>query len=164
VESIRESFGPPVILGWREWFALPEVGIPAIKAKLDTGARSSSLHVRHMEIFRKGGKKWVRFEVDFDPRNPLLLSKAELPVLDERIVRNSGGDGEHRVVIRTSIEIAGRVWEADVTLTSRHDMRFRMLIGREAMSGRILVDAGRSYLAGRKKKVTRKKVARKKAR
>lgn len=139
---------PQIILGYREWIDLPELGITPIHAKLDTGARSSALHVVTLEQFEKKGEQWVRFEVDPYPKRPDVLVTAEAPLADERVVKNSGGRGELRAVIRTSLAIAGREWKCDLTLTSRHNMRFRMLVGREAMAGRILVDPRRSHLAG----------------
>ncbi len=137
-----------MILGWREWASLPEIGIAAVHAKLDTGARSSALHVVDMETFQRLDREWVRFWVDPDPRKPDFIVKCEALVADERLVRNSGGKGQIRVVIRTGLEIAGRAWPIDLTLTGRSQMRFRMLIGREAMRDRILVDPMRSDLAG----------------
>ncbi|MDX1584401.1 MAG: RimK/LysX family protein [Thermoanaerobaculia bacterium] len=137
-----------MILGWREWVALPEIGIDAVHAKLDTGARSSALHIVELETFRRQKANWVRFWVDPDPKHPDWIVECEAPVADERMVKNSGGRGQMRVVIRTMIDVAGRQWPIDLTLTSRSEMRFRMLIGREAMRDRILVDAMRSDLAG----------------
>lgn len=146
-----------MILGWREWIRLPEIGIDAVHAKLDTGARSSALHVVDVETFRRRKEDWVRFWVDPDPKYPDWIVKCEAPVADERVVKNSGGRGQLRVVIRTEIEIAGRAWPIDLTLTSRSEMRFRMLLGREAMRDRILVDSMRSDLAGVPKSRGRRK-------
>lgn len=137
-----------MILGWREWATLPEIGIEAVHAKLDTGALSSALHVVDMEGFRRQDAEWIRFWVDPDPRHPDFIVKCEALVADQRLVRNSGGRREMRVVIRTPLEVADRRWPIDLTLTGRSQMRFRMLIGREAMRKRILVDPMRSDLAG----------------
>lgn len=137
-----------MILGWREWASLPGIGIDAVHAKLDTGARSSALHVVDMESFRRQNEEWIRFWVDPDPRHPDFIVKCEALVVDERFVKNSGGRKQMRVVIRTDLEIAGQIWPIDLTLTGRSQMRFRMLIGREAMRKRILVDPMRSDLAG----------------
>jgi len=137
----------PLALGWREWVRLPALGIPAIRAKLDTGARSSALHVVRLESFERGGRRWVRFAVDPDPDTPDRVLEAETRIHDERLVRASSGHEERRLVIRTKLEIDGRAWEIDLTLASREMMRFRMLIGREALRGRAVVDPARSYVA-----------------
>lgn len=126
---------------------MPSLRIPAIKAKLDTGARSSALHVVGFETFKRGGREWVRFTADPDIDDTELVVDAEVPVLDERVVRTSAGHEQLRVVIRTNLEINGRAWPIDVTLAQREMMRFRMLIGREALRGRAVVDPNRSYLA-----------------
>lgn len=146
---------PQMVLGWKEWVALPDLDIPSIHAKLDTGARSSALHVVSLEQFTRNSKPWVRFDVDPYPKKPNVLISAEAPLADERVVKNSGGRGELRAVIRTTLSVAGRSWLCDITLTSRHQMRFRMLVGREALAGRVLVDPRRSDLAGKPPKETR---------
>jgi hypothetical protein len=135
-------------VGWREWLALPALGIPAIKAKVDTGARTSCLHSHRVERLREAGKELVRFEVHpLQGRRDLSLTcTAEL--LDQRLVSDSGGHRELRWVIRTPIRIGAEQWPAELTLTDRDSMRFRMLLGRTAMHGRILVDPEASYLAG----------------
>jgi ribosomal protein S6--L-glutamate ligase len=116
-----------------------------------------------MEPFRRRGREWVRFRVDPDPRRPNWIVECESEVEDQRVVRNPGGRGQRRVVIRTEIELAGQRWPIDLTLTNRSEMRFRMLIGREALAGKVLVDARRSDLGGvppgsarRRKKVSRR--------
>ncbi len=138
-------------IGWREWLSLPDLGIAEVKVKIDTGARSSALHAFDIEPFRRNGKRMVRFQVHPYQRdaNKTVLSEAE--VIDERSVRNSGGKEELRPVIFTSIELRGERWPIELTLTNRDLMRFRMLLGREAVRGRFLVDAGRSYLCSQKR-------------
>ena len=148
-QSNRAARRPPMILGWREWVSLPDLGVWAIKAKLDTGARSSSLHVASVKVFHRGGVEWVRFLAVHDrkgQRNPLEVSSR---VHDERMVRDSGGHEHLRIVIHTNLEIAGWAWPVDVTLASRTEMSFRMLIGRQGLTGHAIVDPSRSYLAGR---------------
>lgn len=140
-----------MILGWREWVGLPDLGLARIKAKLDTGARTSSLHVSSVETFKRDGEEWVRFEVVPQLKHRRSKVRAEAPVLDERMVRDSGGHEELRVTISTTLEVAHWQWAVDVTLASRSGMKFRMLLGRQALGGRILVDPYRSYLAGRRK-------------
>lgn len=137
---------PP--LGWREWLALPGLGIRAIKAKIDTGARSSALHAFEIEIFQREGRPMVRFRVHPWQRSHRGVVTAEAPLAGERFVRNSGGIETLRPVIIADVELAGRRWPIELTLTARDAMGFRMLLGREAIRRRFLVDPGRSYLAG----------------
>ena len=141
---------PAIVLGWREWVALPDIGVPVIKAKLDTGARSSSLHVESTRTFKRDGHEWVRFLAVTDLTGRDAAVRAEAPVVDERMVRSSAGHEELRIVIETRVEIAGWNWEIDLTLAARPEtMSFRMLIGRQGLSGHALIDPSHSYLAGR---------------
>jgi hypothetical protein len=134
------------VIGWREWIALPALGIAAIKPKIDTGARSSSLHAFNIETFTRGGVTWVRFDVHPIQRDDRTIVQAEARVLEFRQIRSSSGHQSLRPVIRTEIGLAGRRWEVELTLASRDEMGFRMLLGREAVRGRFVVDPGRSYL------------------
>jgi len=143
---VNERHGDLLVLGWREWVRLPGLRIPSIKAKLDTGARSSALHVVSYETFTRGKREQVRFAVDPNPKKPDYVVEVELPVIEQRLVRSSLGEEDLRIVVRTNLEINGRAWPIDLTLARRDRMRFRMLIGREALSGRALVDPTRSYL------------------
>lgn len=135
--------------GWREWLALPELGIPAIKAKIDTGARTSALHSYRVAPFRKRGKFMVRFDIHpLQARTDVTLNcSAEL--VDRRWVSDSGGHRELRYVIRTLLRLGGSEWPIEVTLTNRDPMRFRMLLGRTAMHGRVNVIPDASYLLGK---------------
>lgn len=139
---------PATVLGWREWVALPDFGVPRIKAKLDTGARTSSLHAFRLKRFFRDGLDMVRFEV-----HPLQRSRAEsvtveAEVVDERAVRSSSGQEEVRPFIETTVELGGRQWTIDVSLARRDTMGFRMLLGRSALRGRVLVDPGTSFVLG----------------
>jgi hypothetical protein len=136
-------------MGWREWIELPELGVSRIKAKVDTGARSSSLHAEDIELFQLRGEVGVRFVVLPLQRSRLRPVPCQAPLYDERYVKSSNGSRELRPVIRTAVRWGGQVWEVDVTLTSRDLMGFRMLLGREAIRRRFLVDTGRSYFGGR---------------
>ncbi|MFW6599970.1 ATP-dependent zinc protease [Propionibacteriaceae bacterium Y2011] len=143
--------------GWREWVALPGLGVPWVKAKLDTGARSSSIHAFDLEEFERDGGDWVRFAIHPWQRSAEDTTVVELPVHDRRLVRSSSGHSDRRVVVRTEIELLGTSVQAELTLTRRDQMGFRMLIGREALRGRFLVDPGRSYLGGRPRRATRRR-------
>ncbi len=156
------------IIGWREWVALPDLGLEDIKAKIDTGARSSALHAFDLRPFTVGGMPWVRFRVHpMQHGGPTVEAEAE--IIDMRRVRNPGGRQELRPVIHTAVALSGKRWDIDVTLTPRWGMSFRMLLGRQAVRRHFLVDAGRSFCGGRlhserlllkKPKKTKKKVRR----
>jgi hypothetical protein len=135
------------LLGWREWAALPELGIHCIKAKVDTGARTSALHTFRVVRFERDGRSWVRFWVHPLQRSESAVMVCEAPVADRRLVRDSGGHEELRYVILTELALGGERWPIEVTLTDRDSMGFRMLIGRTAIRGRYKVDPGASYLA-----------------
>jgi hypothetical protein len=144
-------------LGWREWIALPDWGVAHLKAKIDTGARTSSLHAFGLEWFDRGGNPWVRFEIHPLQRSTASSLVAEAPVIATRNVKSSSGDTEHRPVVHTTLVIAGRPVAAEITLTRRDEMGFRMLVGREALRNRFVVDPGVSYLGGRPDKSVRRR-------
>ena len=137
------------VLGWREWLSLPDMGIHAIRAKLDTGARSSALHVDSLEIFQSGGREWVRFTVATGPGDakPVLV---ESTVHDRRPVTDSGGHVSERIFLRTRLVIAGNDYPVEINLTSRRNMLFPMLLGRTALARHFLIDPARSFRAGRR--------------
>ena len=140
------------VIGWREWVGLPDLGIKSIKVKVDTGARSSSLHVINHNLFIKNGVQWVRFKIHPIQRNADETVKAEAMVLDFRSVRSSSGVASLRPVIITNVVLLGDTWPVELTLASRDEMGFRMLLGREAIRKRFLVDAGKSFYGGRPKR------------
>lgn len=136
-------------LGWREWLSLPELNIPAIKAKIDTGARTSALHTFGLKTFKSRGKLKVSFGVHpLQGKNlPEIFCTAE--VVDKRYVTDSGGHREERYVIKTDLLISEKLWPIEITLTDRSDMRFRMLLGREALKKMVSVYPDKSYLTGK---------------
>lgn len=146
------------VIGWREWVALPNLGIKTIKVKVDSGARSSSLHAFDLKTFDRDGEQWVRFKVHPLQRSREKIIAVEAPVLEFRSVKSSSGIAKMRPVIITEVELLGEKWSVELTLASRDNMGFRMLLGREAFRGRFLVDGGKSYYGGkpkRKKRATR---------
>lgn len=132
-------------VGWREWVGLPEFGIQWIKAKIDTGARSSSLHAMNVETFERDGREFVRFELYPHQRDDDRRVLVELPVVEHRNVRSSTGHSTVRPVIETTVRICGHLVPVELTLANRIEMGFRMLLGRLALKGRFLVDSSRSY-------------------
>ena len=140
------------VLGWREWLGFPDLGIAKIKAKVDTGARTSCLHAYYVEPFERDGAPWVRFGIHPQQNDTSQEIHCEAAVKDRRTVRDSGGHEEYRYVIETMISIGKERRLAEVTLTDRDTMKFRVLLGRTAIRGSYLVDAGRSYLQGKRKK------------
>ena len=135
-------------IGWREWVALPDLGVTRIKAKIDTGARSSAIHAFGLEHFRRRGHDIVRFTIHPLQRSNKRVVIAEAEMVDERIVRSSNGVHALRPVIITRLEILGESWPIELTLASRDEMGFRMLLGREALRRRFFVEPGRSFLGG----------------
>ncbi len=138
-----------IIVGWREWVALPDLKIPHIKAKVDTGARTSALHAFYVEPYEKDNERRVRFGLHPYQKNNEYAVDCDAKVIDFRSVRDSGGHREDRYVISTRISIANQTWEVEMTLTNRENMKFRMLLGRTAMDKRVIVDPGRSFLLGK---------------
>lgn len=128
-----------------------------IKAKLDTGARTSAIHAFDLEEFEKDGDDWVRFSIHPWQRSAVESTIVELPVHDRRVVRSSNGEAQERMVVLMDITIAGTTVTAEVSLSRRDEMGFRLLIGREVLRKGFLVDPGRSYVGGRPKRVVRRK-------
>lgn len=149
--SESESFNspPPLTVGWREWVALPQLGVPAVKAKIDTGARTSALHVADLQTTFVHGVHKAVFILHPLRKRANIAIRCVADVVDERVVSDSGGHREKRLVIRTPLRLAEHEWAIEITLTNREDMLFRMLVGRTAMLGRMLVDPGQSYCHGR---------------
>ena len=140
-------------LGWREWVDLPQLGLPVIKCKVDTGARTSALHAFEVETELRGDVEIVRFAVHPVQERDDLVVRCEAQLVERRTVTDSGGHREQRCVVVTDLVVAGQRWPVELTLTDRDTMRFRMLLGRTALAGRAVVDPQRSFLTGRRKPV-----------
>ena len=140
---------PLLVIGWREWVSLPQIRIRRIKAKIDTGARSSCLHAPIIETFQVDGQLHVRFSVQPIQRNEDFSLTCEARVHDQRLVRSSNGEASERYVIQTNVKWIDQTWPIELTLADRSEMGFRLLLGREAIRGKMLVDTARSYLGGK---------------
>ncbi len=145
---------PLPIIGWREWIDFPDLNIFRTKAKIDTGARSSSLHAFYIHPFQREGKEFIQFRVHPYQRNSRITIQAEAELLDWRRVTSSGGHSQLRPVIVTPIILDGQSWSIELTLTNRDVIGFRLLLGREALRKRFLVNPGRSFLLSYKIQVT----------
>jgi len=154
---VNDDGSAATVAGWREWVALPEFDVPWVKAKLDTGARSSSIHAFDIDEGDRDGVPWVSFAIHPWQRSDTDEVRVELPVVDRRAIRSSTGHEEERLVVSTRISVVGHELDAELTLANRDEMGFRMLIGREALRGVLLVDPGHSYLGGKPSRSTRRK-------
>lgn len=137
-----------MIVGNQEWCAFPDLGIPAIKARIDSGAKTSSIHAFNISPFKRDGQSWVSFEVHPLQNNRRTVVRCEKPVIDKRSIKSSSGISESRYVISAPIKIGGELWDIQLTLANRDSMGYRMLLGREAMEGKIVIDPGTSFRLG----------------
>ena len=148
-EDANRAAESRAVLGWREWVSLPDLGIPAVKAKVDTGARTSALHTFDLEAYHAGDQLRVRFAIHPLQRRTDVVLRCDSDVVDHRRVRDSGGRSEMRYVIATTLVVGTTRRRVELTLTSREDMLFRMLVGRTALDG-FLISPHESYRLGRK--------------
>lgn len=154
---VSKSSHSNTLAGWREWVQLPEIGIPWIKAKLDTGARTSSIHAYQITTFQRDGDEWVRYRVRPWQESTEDEVVVESPVHDRRRVRSSSGHVQHRYVVTMRVVLVGRAVDIEVTLSNRDQMGFRMLIGREALRHGFVVASGRSFLGGKAPRMMRRR-------
>lgn len=145
----RADLPDKLIVGSEEWCSLPELGIPAIKVRVDSGAKTSALHAFNIRPFAREGRAYVSFEVHPVQGNRRALVRCEAEVIDQRIVKSSSGVGEKRYVVKTALGHRGQRWDIELTLSNRDSMGFRMLLGREAMNGRMIVDPSSFFIGGR---------------
>lgn len=141
----RKKPKPLPIVGWRELVSLPGIGLDGVPAKIDTGARTSSLHARVLEEFERDGKPFIRFAVDWDE----IAHEGEAVQVDKRGITSSNGETQQRFVIKTPMRIGDVEFRAEFSLADRTDMQFPMLIGRTALRRRFVVDSGHSWLQSR---------------
>jgi hypothetical protein len=146
---MTELLSSKPMLGWREWVALPELNLELVKAKIDTGARSSALHAFAIEPYRKGGERWVMFAIHPIQKQTDISIECHAPIKDRRIVSDSGGHKQRRYVIETQLILGQRAIKAEMTLTNRDSMLFRMLIGRTTMGNQFIIDPHASFLQGK---------------
>lgn len=138
-----------LIIGWSEWCSLPELKIPVIKAKIDTGAKTSAIHAFNLQPMMYQGKYFVNFDIHPLQGNSTITIPCKAMVVDIRVVMSSNGHKEHRYVITTPLILGQRTWEIELTLSNRDPLKFRMLLGREALSNRIMIDPGHKLLLGK---------------
>jgi hypothetical protein len=153
--SVSKKNDNKMSVGWREWISLPELEIKSIKAKMDTGARTSALHTYFIEPIENSEKPMVRFGVhpmQKSDKNGIICTA---DIFDQRRIVDSGGHPELRYIIRTSIQVGDQKWPIDLSLTNREQMRFRLLIGRSALSEKLIIDPQRSFTLGRPLKAKR---------
>jgi hypothetical protein len=131
------------ICGWREIVSLPELGVLHIRAKVDTGARTSSLHATDIELFERGGEEWARFKIDAVEDHHQIV---EAPRVAHRMITSSNGESQERLIIKTELAMGTQIFRAEFSLADRSDMLFPMLIGRTALRRRFLVDSAKSFL------------------
>ncbi len=136
------------LLGWREWVGLPDLNIAKIKAKVDTGARSSALHAFMLDPYKKGNEEWIMFALHPEQGNTDLIVECHAPIKDRRIVSDSGGHKQKRYVIETQLILGQSSLTAEITLTNRDSMLFRMLLGRTALNNHYLIAPSKSFLQG----------------
>ncbi|MBL3690261.1 hypothetical protein D3226_09840 [Leucobacter chromiireducens subsp. chromiireducens] len=145
------------LTGWREWVSLPEINVPWIKAKIDTGAQTSALHATGISEFERDGAPWVRFTAHPWQLSDEDAAEVELPVHDRRTVRSSSGHAQERPVVLIDVQLVGRTIRAEFTLTDREEMLFRVLIGREALRQGYIVDSDASFLGGKPPRPVRRR-------
>ncbi len=153
---VEPRIAPARVIGWREWLVLPDLGVSSIKAKIDTGARSSALHAFDMQLIEEDGIRRVQFAIHPDQRRDRRIITATAEILEHREIRSSNGQITLRPVIVTHVTLFGLTFPIELTLANRDQMGFRMLLGRQALRERFLVDSGQSYLGGHRKKKKKK--------
>lgn len=138
-----------ILIGWKEWCSLPDLKIPAIKAKIDTGAKTSCLHAIEIEPFKKNTIQWVRFILDPLQGDAKVLIKCNARVVDTRLITSSSGHKELRFIIQTMLHLGASKWPIEISLSNRESMRFRMLLGRDALKTHAIIDPAKLHCHGK---------------
>lgn len=145
----KKNKAPPTLIGWREWVALPELGAARIKAKVDTGAKTSALHAFRLKTVIKDGVEYAEFFLHPEQKKRLPEFFCSAPVVDRRSIRSSNGQVEKRLIIRTRLSIGGRDYPIALSLTNRNSMGFRLLLGRDAFRKKFVINPSASFLLGK---------------
>jgi len=153
---IKKTNDQRLIVGWREWAQLPEFGVELIKVKIDTGAKTSAIHAFDISPFTYMGNDWVQFDIHPIQDNDLIIHTCACPLVDYRWITSSTGHRQRRFVIQTSLRIGGFSSRIEISLANRDEMGFRMLIGRNALKGDLLVDPNHSFLLSHKMSLIKK--------
>lgn len=149
---MKKHIGKKLLIGNNEWCQLPKLHIPAIRAKIDTGAKTSAIHAFNIRTVNRQGKKYAYFDMHPLQANTAITVPCRALVVDEREIMSSNGHREHRYVIRTPLVLGDDSWEIEITLSNRDPLRYRMLLGREALNSRVLIDPSLSCRQGKLKK------------
>lgn len=149
MDLLKSMIGDKLLIGRDEWCQLPALNIPAIKAKIDTGAKTSALHAVNIHTTIENGTDYVCFDVHPVQRNDKCLIHCRAPIIDQRHIMSSNGHKEHRYVIKTTLAMGDQPWEIELTLSNRDPLRYRMLLGREAINDRVLIDPSLSCHQGK---------------
>lgn len=157
---MNKKINEHLLIGWREWCALPQLNVPAIKVKIDTGARTSALHAFNIRLQRKKGKDYVHFSVYPIQGNKNFAINCESLLVDQRYFMSSNGHKEYRYVILTEITLGDQTRSIELSLSNRDPLKFRMLLGREALKNLACIDTARSFCQGRIRKIELKKIYR----
>ena len=137
------------LIGWREWAAFPEIGVDRIKAKIDTGAKTSAVHAFRIRVVEKNGGEWAEFRLHPVQKRKTPEIKCAAPIIDRRRIRSSNGAVEERLIIRTTLRLGEREWPVDLSLAARDEMGFRLLLGRDALRRKFMIDPSASFLLGK---------------
>lgn len=140
---------PPIEIGWREWAELPDLGVASIKAKIDTGAKTSAIHAFKIKEITRGGKPFAQFVIHPIQRKSAPTIKCVAPVVDKRRIKSSNGMSQLRIVIATTLKMGDNSWPIEISLANRDEMGFRFLIGRDALRRRAVIHPGKSFMLGK---------------
>ncbi|MBI1365136.1 MAG: ATP-dependent zinc protease [Alphaproteobacteria bacterium] len=148
-KKTRKTKRAPATIGWREWAAFPALGAERIKAKIDSGAKTSAIHAFKVKVVRRADGEWAEFRLHPLQKSKTPEIKCAAPIVDRRRIRSSNGAVEERIIIRTMLRLGAREWPIELSLAKRDEMGFRLLLGRSAIRRRFVIDPGASFLLGK---------------